>query len=120
MLTIRLSRIGKNKKPLYRLIISEKTKDPYGDALEILGSYNPFKKDLVLKEDRVKYWLSQGVQMSPTVNNLMITKGIVQGEKVKASKTGKKKGDAPAAKPEAKTEAATTAAEDKPEAPTAE
>ena len=30
MLTIRLSRIGKKKNPLYRLIISEKARDPYG------------------------------------------------------------------------------------------
>ena len=102
MLTIRLSRIGKNKNPLYRLIISEKTKDPYGDALEILGSYNPLSKALQVKDDRIKYWLSQGVQMSPTVNNLLIGKGIIQGEKVKASKAGKKKVET--AKPEAKAE----------------
>ena len=109
MLTIRLSRIGKCKKPMYRLVISEKTKDPYGDALEILGSYNPFKKDIQIKDDRIKYWLSQGVQMSPTVNNLLITKGIIQGEKVKASKAGKKpaeaaKTEAPAAAPAAPAE----------------
>jgi small subunit ribosomal protein S16 len=101
MLTIRLSRIGKNKKPMYRLIISEKTKDPYGDSLEILGSYNPFKKELAAKEDRIKYWLSQGVRMSPTVNNLLITKGIIQGEKVKASKAGKKTETAAETKTEA-------------------
>ncbi|PLX20326.1 30S ribosomal protein S16 [Candidatus Parcubacteria bacterium] len=107
MLTIRLSRIGKKKKPMYRLIISEKARDPYGRALEILGSYNPYTKDLQVKEDRIKYWISQGSGVSATVNNLLIEKKIIEGEKVVASKPGKKKaGDAKATeeKKEASTE----------------
>lgn len=91
MLTIRLSRIGKKKKPIYRLIISEKTKDPYGRALEILGTYNPFSKELVVKKDRINYWLSKGSGISPTANNLLIENKIIQGEKMTASKKGKKK-----------------------------
>ena len=93
MLTIRLSRIGKRKKPMYRLIISEKARDPYGRALEILGSYNPFTKELQAKKDRIQYWLSQGSGMSATVNNLLIEKGIIEGKKIKASKLRKKKKD---------------------------
>lgn len=81
MLTIRLSRIGKKKKPMYRLIISEKSRDPYGRALEILGSYNPFSKELVSKADRIKYWLGEGAQMSQTVSNLLIDKKVIEGEK---------------------------------------
>ena len=90
MLVIRLSRIGKKKKPMYRLIISEKARDPYGRALEILGSYNPFTKDLTVKNDRIKHWLSEGAQMSATVNNLLLEKKIIEGKKVVASKPGKK------------------------------
>lgn len=86
MLTIRLSRIGKKNKPMYRLIISEKARDTQGRALEILGSYNPYTKDLQTKKDRIEYWLSQGAQMSATVNNLLIEKSVIKGEKVKASK----------------------------------
>jgi small subunit ribosomal protein S16 len=91
MLTIRLSRIGKKKKPLYRLIISEKAKDPWGKAMEILGIYDPYTKELKPKADRIKYWLSKGAQMSPTVNNLLIGKEVIQGQKAKASKAGTKK-----------------------------
>lgn len=90
MLTIRLSRIGKKKKPQYRLIISEKAKDPYGRALEILGSYDPFSKNLQVKGERVKYWLSKGSGMSATVNNLLVGKGVIEGKKVNASKNRKK------------------------------
>lgn len=116
MLTIRLSRVGKKNKPMYRLIISEKGRDLYGKALEILGSYNPFTKDLITKEDRIKYWIGKGSQMSPTVNNLLVEKGIVKGEKVKASKPGKKKED-PAQANAPKKEEAKPAEEKQPDAP---
>jgi len=91
MLKIRLSRIGKRKKPMYRLTIAEAARDTYGRALEILGSYNPFTKELIAKKDRIEYWLKNGAKMSPTVNNLLIEKEIIKGEKVSASKKGKKK-----------------------------
>lgn len=91
MLTIRLSRIGKKNKPMYRLIISEKTKDPYADALEVLGSYNPYTKELVAKEERIQYWISQGAGASPTVNNLLIDNGIIKGGKTRATKIKKSK-----------------------------
>ncbi len=91
MLTIRLSRIGKKKKPMYRLVVSEKARDPYGRALEILGSYNPFTKELITKKDRIEQYLKNGAQMSNTVNNLLLENKIIKGEKVKASKPGKKK-----------------------------
>ena len=85
MLTIRLTRVGKKSQPLYRLIISEKARDPWGKSLEILGSYNPRTKDLQSKADRINFWLTKGAQMSATVNNLLLEKGVVKGEKVKAS-----------------------------------
>jgi small subunit ribosomal protein S16 len=91
MLTIRLSRIGKKKKPMYRLVVSEKARDPYGRALEILGSYNPFTKELITKKDRIEHYLANGAEMSNTVNNLLLENKIIKGEKVKASKPGKKK-----------------------------
>lgn len=110
MLTIRLSRIGKKNKPLYRVVISEKAKDLYGDALEILGSYNPHTKELKINVEKIKYWLSMGAGMSPTVNNLLIEKKIIEGKKVKASKDRKDK-KAPAEAKPAKTEAGAAPAE---------
>jgi len=91
MLTIRLSRIGKKNKPMYRLIISEKARDPYGRALEILGSYNPYTKDLQAKNDRITYWISKGAGTSATVNNLLIEKGIIKGKKEEAVTLTKKR-----------------------------
>ncbi len=90
MLAIKLAQTGKTNKKMFRLIVSEKGRDPYGDVLEILGSYNPHSKDLAAKTDRIKYWLSQGAQMTATVNNLLIHKQIIEGKKVAASKAGRK------------------------------
>ncbi len=84
MLTIRFSRVGKKGYPTYRLIISEKQRDPYGKALEILGSYNPHTKDLKAEGERIKYWISKGAQMSDTVNNLLISKKVIEGKKTKS------------------------------------
>ena len=112
MLTIRLTRVGKRKQPHYRLIISEKTRDPWDRSLENLSNYNPHTSPSTVnfKADRIKYWLSQGATTSDTVWNLLIDKKIVEGDKrrkVKISKrrmeklaqkeAGKKKAEAPKA-----------------------
>jgi len=91
MLTIRFSRVGKKSFPTYRLVISEKARDPYGKALEILGSYNPHNKNLYAKADRINYWISKGATMSPTVNNLLINNKVIEGKKIKADKKATKK-----------------------------
>lgn len=89
MLAIKLSQTGKTNKKMFRLVISEKSRDPYGRVLEILGSYNPHSKELNTKSERINYWLSKGAQMTASVNNLLIEKKIIDGKKVTASKPGK-------------------------------
>lgn len=90
MLMIKLSKVGKINKKVFRIIISEKSRDPFGRVLENLGSYNPHTKELLVKEDRIKHWISNGAQMTPTINNLLVGKNIIEGKKVTASKPGKK------------------------------
>jgi len=89
MLAIKLAQTGKTNKKMFRLVISEKGRDPYGDVLEILGSYNPHSKELIAKNERINYWLTKGAQMTATVNNLLVEKKIVEGKKTSASKAGK-------------------------------
>ena len=47
MLTIKFSRKGKKNQPFFRIIVLEKSKDPFGDFLEDLGYLNPLTKDLL-------------------------------------------------------------------------
>jgi small subunit ribosomal protein S16 len=91
MLTIRLSRVGKKKRPSYRLIVSEKGRDPWGSQLEILGQYDPLAtpKKIAFDAERVKYWISKGAQTSATVRNILIDQKIIEGEKAKAHPTHK-------------------------------
>lgn len=91
MLIIRLSRRGKKKQPTYRIVISEKFKDLWGDFLEDLGFYNPKTKEARFKEERIKDWLSKGAQLSPTVHNLLVDRGLIKGIKIKVDKTKKDK-----------------------------
>jgi len=85
---IKLAKVGKTNKKLFRIIVSEKARDPYGKALEILGSYNQYEKNLQINGERVKHWISQGAQMTKSINNLLVANKIVEGEKVKNSRPG--------------------------------
>ena len=127
MLKIRLARIGKKKKPMYRIIISESSRDTYGKFLELLGHYNPFSKVCEVKKDRVLYWISKGAQLSPTVHNLMVEQNVITEGKVKAfypkkKKKGEGEEDKPAEKPaeEKKEEKPVEKVEEKKESASAE
>jgi small subunit ribosomal protein S16 len=87
MLSIRLSRVGKTRAPVYRVVVMPKHRDPWAKSVEILGHYNPCKQphEFVVKADRVQYWISQGAEVSNTLWNLFIDEKIVEGKKRTAS-----------------------------------
>lgn len=95
MLSIRLSRVGKKKMPTYRLIVTEKSRDPWGKFLENLGTLDPMAKPkkIAFNVERIKYWMSKGAQPTPTVRNLLIDMKEIEGEKVKAHPTHKAKAE---------------------------
>ena len=99
MLKIRLSRIGKRGQAYFRVIVTEHTKKPKGEYLELLGTYNPHEKILNVKKDRIEHWVSKGAQPSPTVNNLLVNYKIWDKPKVQSWKP-KKKEQVPVAKSE--------------------
>ena len=95
MLTIRLQRTGKKNASAFRIVVAEKTASVSKKFNEVLGVYNPRRKEFSLKNpDRVQYWISQHIELSPTVHNLLVEKGILKADKVKAFKV--KKSDKPA------------------------
>ena len=96
MLNIRLQRTGKRGQAYFRIIIAEHTKKPKGSVLEILGSYDPHKKELKVEKDRIEYWMSKGAQISPTVNNLLVNQKVWDKPKMESWKPKvKPKGEAP-------------------------
>ena len=76
---IRLKRFGSKKRPYYRMVVMDSRTARDGKAIEELGFYHPIEaedKQLVIKEDRVKEWLSNGAEPSDTVRNLLNKKNI--------------------------------------------
>ena len=73
MLTIRLARIGKKKKPYYRVVVIERTRARDGRVRDAVGTYDPLKKpaEVKLDADRIKYWLGVGAQPSDTVRSFI-------------------------------------------------
>jgi small subunit ribosomal protein S16 len=75
---IRLARRGKNKKPTYRIVVTDARSPRDGRFIEIIGNYNPVQQPKVLNidADRARYWLSVGAQPSDTVAYLLKQQGV--------------------------------------------
>ncbi len=119
MLIIRLARVGKTKHAAFRLIISEKTRSPKSSFLELLGNYDPHTHQANLKADRIKYWLSQGVQTSDTVHNLLVKSKVIETKTRPQGRAKKTVAESAPASAETKPKEAAKTEEKKP-APAAE
>ena len=83
MLKIRLQRIGRKNDPHFRLVVTPHyLKAKTTQYNEILGTYNVKAGIFECKAERVKYWMGVGAQCSPTVTNLLISKGVLEGRKI--------------------------------------
>lgn len=73
MLKIRLSQTGTTNKKKYRILAIEEGKKRDGQALEILGHYNPIAKphELEVNKDRIAFWVSKGAQVTDAVKKLL-------------------------------------------------
>lgn len=90
---MRLKRVGRKHDPSYRVVITEDFRGPKsGKYLENIGAYDPRKNTKNIDADRVKYWISKGVQISDTVHNILVSEKIIDGKKINvtAKKIGKK------------------------------
>lgn len=91
MLVIRFQRRGRTNDPAFRIVVTERRSKPKSGELEILGSYHPKTKESLLKNERILYWMSKGAETSPTVHNLLVSKGVLTGvKKVNVVKAVKK------------------------------
>ena len=102
---IRLSRFGRLHRPLFRVVAIDKRRHREGESNEIIGAYDPLKKDKNLELDaaKVESWVNRGAQISGGVRSLMKKYGytVPTPGKTAAAK-------APAAKAKAKAAPAKT------------
>lgn len=70
---IRLARHGAKKRPFYRIVVADGESPRDGRYIEAVGTYNPLKDpaEVVLKNERIAYWLEQGALPTHTVKNLL-------------------------------------------------
>ncbi|HJD55346.1 MAG TPA: 30S ribosomal protein S16 [Rickettsia endosymbiont of Pyrocoelia pectoralis] len=85
---IRLARGGAKKRPFYRVVVANATAPRDGDFLEKVGTYNPMltsdnSERVVLKADRVEYWLNTGAKPTERVAKFIEQAGIALPDKVK-------------------------------------
>ncbi|MDD5564058.1 MAG: 30S ribosomal protein S16 [Thermoanaerobaculaceae bacterium] len=69
---IRLRRMGSNKRPVYRVVVSDRRQTPTAAVLEEVGFYNPrtVPAEVRVDRERVEYWIGRGAKLSPTVKSL--------------------------------------------------
>ena len=73
MVAIRLRREGTTNTPYYKVVVTDQRSPRDGKFIEIIGNYDPKKKDLNANIDlaRADYWIGQGAKPSDTVRSLI-------------------------------------------------
>ena len=71
--SIRLRRMGSNRRPAYRVVVADSRAPRDGRFIEIIGHYNPLTQPPTVKIDRAKAreWIAKGAQPSNTVKRLI-------------------------------------------------
>ena len=92
-LSIRLSRGGAKKRPVYRIVVADSRAPRDGRFIEKLGTYNPLlPKDsaerVMLDTERAKHWLSVGAQPTDRVERFLDAAGLLK----RSAKNNPKKG----------------------------
>ncbi len=72
---IRLKKLGRKRRPFFRVCAMDSRTPRDGRVIEELGHYDPMVRETdaraILKSDRIDYWLSVGAQPSDKVKTLI-------------------------------------------------
>ena len=73
MVSIRLRRTGRSRRPSYRVVVADSHAPRDGRFIEIVGHYNPLTEPptVVIDREKVAAWVQKGAQPSNTVKRLM-------------------------------------------------
>ncbi|MEB3245298.1 MAG: 30S ribosomal protein S16 [Vampirovibrionales bacterium] len=96
MVTIRLKRFGRKKKPFYRVVAMHAAEKRQGAPLQELGYYDPIAKLLKLDLEATQTWVSKGANTSETVSRLIKLADGRSGEVIQLPKREPKPKAAPA------------------------
>ena len=70
---IRLARLGRTKKPFYRIVVANSESPRDGKFLAVVGTYDPLKNpaEVKIKQEQVDQWLAKGALPTETVKTLL-------------------------------------------------
>lgn len=75
---IRLTRKGRKRNPIYRVVVADSRAPRDGKFLDLVGFYDPNQNPAILRfeTDAVVDWLEKGAQPSDTVKSLLKREGV--------------------------------------------
>ncbi|NLK62726.1 MAG: 30S ribosomal protein S16 [Fusobacteria bacterium] len=78
MIKLRLTRFGRKKVPFYRIAAMEVLTKRDGKPVAYVGTYNPLlaENNVVLNEEEILRFLSNGAQPTRTVKSLLEKAGV--------------------------------------------
>ena len=83
MLKMRLQRTGRKNDASFRVVVTDSRRGPKsGKHVDLIGSYNPKLNQFQIDGDKAKDWIAKGVQVSDTVHNLLLKKGVIEGKTI--------------------------------------
>ena len=114
MIKIRLARLGRKKRPFYRVVATNSKSPRDGKFLEILGTYDPLQEPskVSINMDKLNEWVKKGAQLSNRVQHLTDPEKYAELVKNKPKRKPKKAPEA-AAEEKAPEAAEEKAAEEK-------
>jgi small subunit ribosomal protein S16 len=77
LVKLRLTRLGKNKQPFYRIVVADVKTGQQGSALDLVGTYDPLHARVAIDEEAALNWLNRGAQMTGTVEALFRSQGLL-------------------------------------------
>ena len=117
MIKIRLARLGRKKRPFYRVVATNSRSPRDGKFLEILGTYDPLQEPskVSINMDKLNEWVKKGAQLSNRVQHLTDPEKYAELVKNKPKRKPKKAAEAApeAAAEEKAVESTEAAAEEK-------
>ena len=92
MLKIRLARLGRKKRPFYRIVATDSRSPRDGKFLEILGTYDPLKEpsETSFNKEKIDDWVNKGAQLSNRVQKIIDPEKYSELVKNKPKKAPKK------------------------------
>ncbi len=77
MVKLRLKRLGRKKRPYYRIVAMDANSPRDGQALAEVGMYDPLLSKVDLDEEATLHWLNAGARMTGTVRALLKNQGLL-------------------------------------------